>query len=68
MLVRKTIHDMPLRIYSIEGEVKNMKVFYQVGFIKGKEQLYQVIIWTQAKRKNLYDGVMRKMIESVEEY
>ena len=45
-----------------------MKIFYQVGFIKGKEQLYQVIVWTQAKRKNLYEGVMRKMIESLEEY
>ena len=68
MVIKKTSHDMPLRIYSLEGEVKNMKIFYQVGFIKGKEQLYQVIIWTQAKRKNLYEGVMRKMIESLEEY
>jgi len=67
LLASKTLHNMSYRAYAITGTYKKIPLFYLKGIYKSNRYYYQVVVWTLANRRNLYEGVMKKMIESLEE-
>ena len=63
----RRLHGMDYRGYAITGSYKNISLFYLKGIYKSHHSLYQVVVWTLGSRRNLYEGVMRKMVESLQE-
>jgi hypothetical protein len=63
----KNLHGMLYRAYAVTGSYKRVPLFYLKGIYKSKRNFYQVVVWTLAGRRNLYEGVMKKMAESLQE-
>ena len=63
----RKLHGMDYRGYAITGSYKNISLFYLKGIYKSSHSFYQVVVWTLGSRRNLYEGVMKKMIESLQE-
>ena len=67
LVAAKTVHGLPYRGYAVTGTDQKIPLFYMKGTYQGRHSLYQVIIWTMNSRRNLYEGVMKKMAESLQE-
>jgi len=67
LLTEKMLHGMQYRAYAMTGSYKKIPLFYLKGVYKSNRYFYQVVVWTLARRRNLYEGVMTKMIESLQE-
>jgi len=52
---------------NVSGTVDGIDVYYQFGFIKGLEKYYQIVNWTELKRKDDHSGAMEKIISSFKE-
>jgi len=63
----KNLNGMEYRSYAITGSYQKIPLFYFKGIYKSGGYLYQVVTWTLADRRNLYEGVMQKMVESLTE-
>lgn len=63
----KNLNGMEYRSYAITGSYQKIPLFYFKGIYKSGRYLYQVVTWTLAERRNLYEGVMKKMVESLVE-
>ena len=66
-LHKKNLHGMEFRAYVISGQYKKIPLVYLKGVYKSDHYFYQVIVWTLASRRDLYEGIMAKMIESLQE-
>ncbi len=67
LMSAKKINGMEYRSYAITGSSDKIPIFYYKGVYKSEKYLYQVVSWTLAERRNLYEGVMQKMVESLVE-
>ena len=62
----KTLHGMSYRSYAVTGTYQKIPLFYLKGIYQSDHYLYQVVAWTLGGRRNLYEGVMKKMVESLQ--
>lgn len=61
------INGMEAKLMNVTGTVDGIDVYYQFGFIKGKERYYQIVNWTELSRKEDHSKVMAKIISSFKE-
>lgn len=61
------INGNDARTISINGTVEDIKVFYYLTFIKGKKQYYQIVNWTELKRKEDHLQFMENISASFKE-
>jgi len=61
------INGVDAKIISISGTVEDIKVFYHLTFIKGKKQYYQIVNWTELKRKEDHLQSMENISASFKE-
>lgn len=63
------INGLSAKVMSFEGKVDGIQkmVYYKMAFVEGKNRYYQVMTWTLAERKEKYEPVMQKMIDSFKE-
>lgn len=61
------VNGMEAKLMNVTGTVDGIDVYYQFGFIKGKERYYQIVNWTELSRKEDHSKVMAKIISSFKE-
>ena len=61
------INGLEAKLMTVSGTVDGLNVYYQLGFIKGKEHYYQIVNWTELKRKDDHTEKMAKIISSFKE-
>lgn len=61
------INGMEAKLMNVSGTVDGIDVYYQFGFVKGLEKYYQIVNWTELKRKENHAGAMKKIISSFKE-
>jgi len=61
------INGMEAKLMNVSGTVDGIDVYYQFGFVKGRERYYQIVNWTELKRKEDHSGAMEKIISSFKE-
>lgn len=54
-------------ISEITGNVDGIDAYYKMGVIETPFAFYQILTWTRADNKNLYEKDMKRMIESFRE-
>lgn len=58
------INSLQAKILKFEGKVEGFEVFYEVAYINGLEDYYQVMTWTLLKNKSDYEQLLDKMVHS----
>lgn len=66
-ITKTKINGNEARTLLIDGTVEGFKVFYHITFIKGKKQYYQIVNWTELKRKNDHLKFMEQITASFKE-
>ena len=61
------INGNEARTISLSGTVEEIKVFYHLTFIKGRKQYYQIVNWTELKRKEDHLKSMENISTSFKE-
>jgi len=61
------INGMDAKLMNVSGTVDGIDVYYQFGFIKGLEKYYQIVNWTELKRKEDHSVAREKIISSFKE-
>lgn len=61
------INGMEAKLMNISGTVDDLDIYYQIGFIKGKDRYYQIVNWTELKRKETHHKAMERIISSFKE-
>lgn len=61
------INGMEAKLMNVTGTVDGFDVYYQFGFVKGKKRYYQIVNWTELKRKEDHAESMQKIIASFKE-
>lgn len=61
------INGMVAKLMNVSGTVDGIDVYYQFGFVKGKDRYYQIVNWTELKRKEDHLEAMKKIISSFRE-
>lgn len=64
---KTTINGLPARLMNLSGTVDDIPVYYEFAFLKGKNQYYQIVNWTELKRKEDHAASMEKIIASFKE-
>lgn len=59
-----TINGLNASLIKLEGKVEGYNIFYQLGFIEGKQNVYMIMSWTEKSKKERYKRTFQKMIES----
>lgn len=62
-----SINGLPALLMNASGEVDGFIIYYQFGFVKGKETYYQIVNWTDLKRKKEHQKTMTDIISSFKE-
>lgn len=58
------INSLQAKILKFEGKVEDIDVFYEVVYINGIDDYYQVMSWTLLEKKSEFEPIMDKMIQS----
>ncbi|NHN27242.1 hypothetical protein FIA58_016285 [Flavobacterium jejuense] len=58
------INSLETRVMKFEGKVEDFNVFYEVAYVNGIDNYYQIMTWTLLKKKSDYEDIMDKMIHS----
>lgn len=61
------INGMEAKLMNVTGTVDGIDVYYQFGFVKGRDRYYQIVNWTELERKDNHSGAMEKIISSFKE-
>lgn len=64
---KTTINGLPARLMNLSGTVDDIPVYYVFAFLKGRNQYYQIVNWTELKRKEDHAASMEKIIASFKE-
>lgn len=64
---KSIINGNAARTITISGTVEDVKVFYTITFIKGRNQYYQIVNWTEYKRKEEHEKTMKEIAASFQE-
>lgn len=62
-----SISGMPAKELTFNGTLDTYDVYYNVSFVKGPTQFFQVFTWTMGKYKEKYEPTMHNMINSLHE-
>lgn len=62
-----TINGLKAKQMNVSGTVDNIGVYYEFAFVKGKNQYYQIVSWTESKRKDDHSKSMQNIIASFKE-
>jgi len=66
-LKKTTVNGLDALLLSVEGTVEGSAIYYQFAFIKGRSTYYQIVNWTELKRKDSHSPDMEKIITSFKE-
>jgi hypothetical protein len=58
------INGLPAKILEFEGNVDGIDIYYQVAYIDGITNYYQIMTWTLANKKETYKETMDEMFQS----
>jgi hypothetical protein len=58
------INGLPAKILTFEGTVEGIDIYYQVAYIDGITNYYQIMTWTLPNKKDTYKEIMDKMFQS----
>ena len=58
------INGLQAKILAFEGTVEGIDIYYQVAYIDGISNYYQVMVWTLADKKESYEKMMDEMIQT----
>lgn len=58
------INSLEAKLLKFEGKIEDYDVFYEIAFVNGVTNYYQIMTWTLLNRKSDYEAVMDKMIYS----
>lgn len=61
------INNLQSKTICFDAKVDKIDIFFQFGFIEGKDRYYQVMVWTLLKHKQKYLEDMDKIILSFKE-
>ena len=61
------INGLKAKTFSLTGEIEKIPVYYEVGYVEGKDRFYQVVIWTLKDNQQKYKTQMQKIISSFKE-
>jgi hypothetical protein len=61
------INGMDAKLMNVSGTVDDIDIYYQFGFVKGKNRYYQIVNWTELKRKDDHSEAMENIISSFKE-
>jgi hypothetical protein len=64
---KSQINGLDAQTYSINGTIDNVDVYYEVAFIEGRENYYQILVWTKLDQKEEYSKKMKDMVASFKE-
>ncbi|MFN8287770.1 MAG: hypothetical protein U0V74_13520 [Chitinophagales bacterium] len=62
-----TVNNMAAKELTFNGTLDTYDVYYNVTFVKGPTQFFQVFTWTMGKYKEKYEPTMHSMINSLHE-
>lgn len=63
----KTINGLPANVAELSGLSDGLEIFIKIAFIEGKDNYYQVMVWTLANKKNEHLPAMNTIIDSFTE-
>ncbi|WP_333694159.1 hypothetical protein [Flavobacterium sp.] len=66
-LKKTTLNGNEALLLDVEGTVEGSEIYYQFAFIKGRSTYYQIVNWTELKRKENHASDMEKIIASFRE-
>jgi len=58
------INSLEAKLFKFEGKIEEYEVFYEIAFVNGVSNYYQIMTWTLLNRRSDYEAVMDKMINS----
>ncbi|RAR50433.1 hypothetical protein [Flavobacterium lacus] len=61
------INGMEAKLMNVSGTVDDIAIYYQFGFVKGKDRYYQIVNWTELQRKDDHSKSMQNIIASFKE-
>lgn len=64
---KEKLNNCQAQLFNVEGTIDNIDIFFSFAFIEGKEQYYQIMIWTLLSKKDKYKAKMAQMISSFKE-
>ena len=62
--IETKINGLPAKILEFEGNVDGIDIYYQVAYIDGITNYYQIMTWTLADKKETYKETMDEMFQS----
>lgn len=65
--LKTTINGLESNTLEVAGKVEDVKIYYYVAHIKGKDTFYQIITWTLLNRKEMHKALMEKIVFSFKE-
>lgn len=65
--IKTTINGLESHTLEVAGKIEDVKIYYYVAHIKGKDTFYQIITWTLLNRKEMHKALMEKIVFSFKE-
>ena len=67
-VIETNVNGLPTRLTTINGKIEGLGIFYTFGVYEGKDNYYQVIVWTLTERKVKYQSKMEAILQSLIEH
>ena len=64
---KTTINGLPALIYSFDANLSGHDVKYQIAYLEGQKDYYQVLTWTLGSKNEINKNKMKNMIMSFKE-
>ena len=66
---RKEVHinNRKANLMYLSGNIEDLDIYYEFGFIEGKDHYYQIMVWTLEKNRTKYQEGMDKIVKSFRE-
>lgn len=61
------VNGLKAKTFSLTGDIEGIPVYYEIGYLEGKDRFYQVVTWTLESSKDKYKEPMQKIISSFKE-
>ncbi|QQU03937.1 hypothetical protein [Myroides odoratus] len=63
----RPIHNLPARVADFTARIGGLDVYYKFAAFEGKEDYYQVLVWTLKEYKDKNQEQINKMVDSFKE-
>ena len=61
------VNGLKAKTLSLTGGIEGIPVYYEIGYLEGKDRFYQIVTWTLESNKDKYKEPMQKIISSFRE-